>query len=73
MRALPCAMNINIYSTSPGPGRDVAEDAEDPRLILIDPGAVEAPFEIIRSGAYQVQAPPDGPGQVLVTGLELGY
>jgi hypothetical protein len=72
MRALPCAMNINIYSTSSAPGRDVAED-DDPQLILIDPGAAEAPFEIIRSGAWQVQAPPDGPSQVLVTGLELGY
>jgi hypothetical protein len=50
----------------------VAED-DDPQLILIEPGAVAAPFEIIRSGAYQVQAPPDGPDQVMVTGLEPGY
>jgi hypothetical protein len=51
----------------------VAEEAEDPQLILIGPGAVAAPFEIIRSGAYQRQAPPDEPDQVGITGLEPGY
>jgi hypothetical protein len=50
----------------------VADDG-DPQLILIEPGAVAAPFEIIRSGAYQVQAPPDEPDQVFVTGIEPGY
>ena len=43
------------------------------QLIVIEPGAVTPPEQIIDEGSYQQLAPPEEPSDVIVPEIEPGY